>query len=76
MMPFMTSNITTTVMQDVRDPSGNPVVVQVLNDGISVRCGDVEWKTRVVDLIPEVKNAHETVHSQHSGGNSNRVPRG
>ena len=34
MMPFMTGNITTTVMQDVQDPNGNPVVVQVFNDGI------------------------------------------
>ena len=75
-MPFMTGNITTTVMQDVQDPNGNPVVVQVFNDGISVRCGDAEWRRRIGDLIPEVKNAHETIHSQHSGGGSGRVPRG
>ena len=40
MMPFMTGNITTTVMQDIQDEKGNSVVVQVFNDGISVRCGD------------------------------------
>lgn len=75
MMPFMTGNITTTVMQDVQDPNGNPVVVQVFNDGISVRCGDAEWKRRIGDLIPEVRNAHETAHSQNRGG-GRRVPRG
>ena len=75
MMPFMTGNITTTVMQDVQDPNGNPVVVQVFNDGISVRWGDAEWKRRIGDLIPEVRNAHETAHSQNRGG-GRRVPRG
>ena len=75
MMPFMTGNITTTVMQDVQDPNGNPVVVQVFNDGISVRCGDAEWKRRIGDLIPEVRTAHETAHSQNRGG-GRRVPRG
>ena len=75
MMPFMTGNITTTVMQDVQDPNGNPVVVQVFNDGISVRCGEAEWKRRIGDLIPEVRNAHETAHSQNRGG-GRRVPRG
>ena len=75
MMPFMTGNITTTVMQDVQDPNGNPVVVQVFNDGISVRCGDAEWRRRIGDLIPEVRNAHETAHSQNRGG-GRRVPRG
>ena len=33
MMPFMTGNITTTVMQDIQDEKGNSVVVQVFNDG-------------------------------------------
>lgn len=75
MMPFMTGNITTTVMQDIQDDEGNSVVVQVFNDGISVRCGDTEWKRRIGDLIPEVRNAHETVHSQNFGG-GRRVPRG
>ena len=75
MMPFMTGNITTTVMQDIQDEKGNSVVVQVFNDGISVRCGDTEWKRRIGDLIPEVRNAHETAHSQNRGG-GRRVPRG
>ncbi len=79
--PYLTSNVTTTVMHGLTDSSGNHVVVRVMNDGISVCCGDAEWRGRVVDLLPEVnKNVHETtdetLFSQHSGSGSGRVPRG
>ena len=84
--PYLTSNVTTTVMHGLTDSSGNHVVVRVMNDGISVCCGEAEWRGRVVDLLPEdlqllalgrVRDAHVVLHgiqrAEHEVEDAHRV---